>query len=305
MSSHSENIYRKPAMKAPRSRKAPQSDEKEVKKPSPKKLLEKESEKFDNYVNSPSAQEFIQQETSKRLQQYFPAKHILAISKIGESFSDMVGNFILPKYNDFELGYGLEFCEPTFRKHEKNQLKIGKKILNEETGGILTDDYQALLMWEDEKFRKTLYICPLSCLDTRHAFLLMFDCQRLNGLEQWVILNNAIDYYNRFYEPKIFIEQLQSLKQIYDTTVVQGRKSNYSIIKNNNVCARFITPKEKCLVFDDGEHIEILKEKEVTDNPFYKVRKGIYEKTKVKEIQTDLENIELLKYDYSRKHVGK
>jgi len=133
----------------------------------------------------------------------------------------------------------------------------------------------------------------------------MFDCQRFKDLEEWVVLNNAMDYYNQFYEPPIFIEQLQSLKQIYDTTVVQGRKRYYSIIKNNNVCARFITPKEKCLVFDDGEHIEILKEKEVTDNPFYKVRKGIYEKTKVKEIQTDLENIELLKYDYSRKHVGK
>ena len=72
MSSPSENMFRKPVMKAPISRKAPQSDEKEVKKPSRKKLVEKEREKFEDYLNSPSAQEFIQQETSKRLQKYYP-----------------------------------------------------------------------------------------------------------------------------------------------------------------------------------------------------------------------------------------
>ena len=42
----------------------------------------------------------------------------------------MVGSYRLPKYDDFELGYGLEFCEPTPRKDDKVQLRIKKKILN-------------------------------------------------------------------------------------------------------------------------------------------------------------------------------
>ena len=61
-----------------------------------------------------------------------------------------------------------------------------------------------------------------------------------------------MNYYNQYYKPLIFIQQLQILWDINDATVGHAKKGNYLIINNDNLCATFDTPKEKCLVYDDG-----------------------------------------------------
>ena len=54
-----------------------------------REIIQPKREKFNKYLNDAAVKEWVQQETTVRKQKYYPVKHILAISPIGLSFSDI------------------------------------------------------------------------------------------------------------------------------------------------------------------------------------------------------------------------
>ena len=69
--------------------------------------------------------------------------------------------------------------------------------------------------------------------------------------------------------------------------------------------AKYINKHGKFLVFQDDFNLEIIEEKAILGNSFFDLSKEKYCKIKPKEIRTKLKNIELLKYDFTVKHIGR
>ena len=214
-----------------------------------KDIVQPHRREFDEFINNEHAVSWVKQETSIRKKIYYAAKHILALLELGMSFSEMVGNFLIPDHQTFELDKALTFFGNSSAKEEKKDWHIRKVIQNENDKDYLQDRYQALIMWEEEKYAKTLYICPLSCLDTRYAILLMFDCQVYKNCLESEVIKNAREYYNDYYRPIIEEEAIITLNKMYKETVGHYKKDNTFIFNCENLCAKYINKHSKFLVF--------------------------------------------------------
>ena len=100
MSSPSENKVRKPAVKVPRSREAPQSDVQAAKKQRHKELMQLKMEESINFIDKELVQTWTGLEKTVRARKYYPVRHILSVSKLGHSFLDMAGNLLQFSFSD-------------------------------------------------------------------------------------------------------------------------------------------------------------------------------------------------------------
>jgi len=304
-SKHDSNLPRqKLGKKEPKSKSFPQNNMNQEQIKEEESLIRDNEEQFQEFENIPMVYEWVNLETSERRNEYYPVKQILAVSPIGSSLSEMIFGYKRPKQFKFKIDDSLTFSKGNNVNGDKKHWKIVKANRDKFDENYLKDELMVLLLWNIKKYSNTFWIVPLSFADTRQAFLLLYNCLAFRKTTEEKVFKAAQKHYNDHYLPEITDRDLEQLKEHHQKTCGHSFNGNIEIFNKNNLSAIYVSKNKRFLVFEEDENVEIVDEKKVVNNPFFDITQEEVDETQAETISTQFSNKELIKYDYSKKHVG-